>query len=197
MVPSLQLQGEFMETLDTIFKRCSLKSRISSRPIEPEKIDKILEAGRLAPSARNNQPWRFIVVQDKELIQELTRAFSESNQPIREAPVILITCARAVDDVIRDGREYYLFDVGLAVENMVLAATDLGLVTHLMTAFDEAQVKQILHIPEDVRAVVATPLAYPQDESYDQAASERLGNRTRKNIKELAYDNYWREAEPA
>jgi nitroreductase len=186
-----------METFDTIHKRCSLKACISSRSIEPEKIDKILEAGRLAPSARNNQPWRFIVVQDKELIQELTRAFSESNQVIREAHVILITCARAVDDIIRDGKEYYLFDVGLAVENMVLAATDLGLVTHLMTAFDEAQVKQTLHIPQDVRAVVATPLAYPQEESYDQAASERLNTRTRKNITELAFYNYWREAEPA
>jgi nitroreductase len=186
-----------METFDTIHKRCSLKARISSRSIEPEKIDKILEAGRLAPSARNNQPWRFIVVQDKELIQELTRAFSESNQPISEAPVILITCARAVDDIIRDGREYYLFDVGLAVENMVLAATDLGLLTHLMTAFDEAKVKQTLGIPEDVRAVVATPLAYPQAGNYDQAASERLANRTRKDLKDLVYYNRWREAEPA
>ena len=77
---------------------------------------------------------------------------------------------RAIDDVMHDGKEYYLFDAGLAVENMVLAATDLGLVTDLMTAFDEAQVKQILHIPEDVRAVVATPLAYPLEPSYDEAA---------------------------
>jgi nitroreductase len=186
-----------METIETIHKRCSLKTHISNRSIEPEKIDAILEAGSLAPSARNNQPWRFIVVQDKKLIDELTHAFSESNQVVREAPVILFTCARAVDDVIRDGREYYLFDVGLAVENMVLAATDLGLLTHLMTAFDEAQVKQILRIPEDVRAVVATPLAYPREESYDQAAIERLSNRTRKDIKEVAFYDHWREVEPA
>jgi nitroreductase len=186
-----------METIETIHKRCSLKAHISSRPIEAEKITAILEAGRLAPSARNNQPWRFIVVQDKKLIQELTRAFSESNQVIRKAPVILITCARPLDDIIREDRAYYLFDVGLAVENMVLAATDQGLVTHLMTAFDEAQVKHILHIPEDVRAVVATPLAYPREESYDQAASERLSVRTRKDLTELVYYNQWREEEPA
>jgi nitroreductase len=186
-----------METLVTIRNRCSLKAHISGREIEPEKINIILEAGRLAASARNNQPWRFIVVQEKKLVEELSQAFSESNRVIKDAPVILFTCARAVDDVIRNGREYYLFDIGLAVGNMVLAATDQGLVTHLMTAFDEAQVKQILQLPEDVRVVVATPLAYPLEASYDEAARERLSMRTRKDLKELVYYNRWSEAEPA
>jgi nitroreductase len=136
-------------------------------------------------------------VQDRQKIEELTTAFSESNQVIKDAPVILIACARAADDVIREGREYYLFDVGLAVGNMVLAATALGLVTHLMTAFDEAQVKAILHIPEDVRAVVATPLAYPLEGSYDEAARDRLSKRIRKEMKELVYYNQWSETEPA
>ena len=186
-----------MDTLNTIRKRCSLKAHISKREIEKEKINTILEAGQLAASARNNQPWRFIVVQDRPTIEELTQAFSESNHVIIDAPVILFACAREVDDVIKDGREYYLFDVGLAVGNMILAATDLGLVTHLMTAFDEGQVKQILHIPEDVRAVVATPLAYPIEASYDEAARERLSMRTRKDLKELVYYNRWSETEPA
>jgi nitroreductase len=186
-----------METLDTIRKRCSLKAHISPREIEEEKLNVILEAGRLAPSARNYQPWKFIVVQDRKIIDQLVKAFSESNQVIINAPVILVVCARAIDDVVRDGKEYYLFDAGLAVENMVLAATDQGLVTHLMTAFDEAQVKQILHIPEDVRTMVATPLAYPLESSYDQAAQERLLMRTRKELQELVYSNLWREVEPA
>jgi nitroreductase len=111
--------------------------------------------------------------------------------------VILVVCARAIDDIVRDGKEYYLFDAGLAVENMVLAATDLGLVTHLMTAFDETLVKQILHIPEDVRTVVATPLAYPLESSYDEAAQERLSIRTRKDLKEMVHLNLWSEVEPA
>lgn len=186
-----------METLEVIQKRCSLKMHISKRAIEPEKLSKILEAARLAPSARNNQPWHFLVVQDQKVIEQLTRAFSESNQVIIDAPVILIVCGRAADDVIRDGREYYLFDVGLAVENMVLAATELGLVTHLMTAFDEAQVKLILGIPEDVRAVVATPLAYPIESTYEEATRERLAMRTRKSLDELVYYDHWSEVEPA
>ena len=186
-----------MDTLNTIRKRCSLKAHISKREIEKEKLNTILEAGQLAASARNNQPWRFIVVQDRRTIEELTQAFSESNHVIIDAPVILFACAREVDDVIKDGREYYLFDVGLAVGNMILAATNLGLVTHLMTAFDEGRVKQILHIPEDVRAVVATPLAYPIEASYDEAARERLSTRTRKDIQALVYYNRWSETEPA
>lgn len=186
-----------MDTLNAIRKRCSLKTHISKREIEKEKITTILEAGQLAASARNNQPWRFIVVQDRHTIEALTQAFSESNHVIIDAPLILFACARVVDDVVRDGREYYLFDVGLAVGNMVLAATDMGLVTHLMTAFDEAQVKQILHIPEDVRTVVATPLAYPLESSYDEASRERLSLRTRKDLKELVYYDRWSETEPA
>jgi nitroreductase len=186
-----------METLATIRNRCSLKTHISPQAIEPEKIIEIVEAGRLAASARNYQPWRFIIVNEKELIANLVEAFSESNQVIKDAPVILVVCGRAADDVIRDGREYYLFDIGLAVGNMVLAATDLGLVTHLMTAFDEVRIKQVLHIPEDVRAVVATPLAYPLEPTYSEAARERLASRTRKELKELVYYNQWSETEPA
>jgi nitroreductase len=186
-----------MDTLDTIQKRCSLKAHISKREIESEKINIILEAGRLAPSARNYQPWRIIVVQDRKVIERLVKAFSESNQVIIDAPVILVVCGRAGDDVIKNGLEYYLFDVGLAVENMVLAATELGIITHLMTAFDESMVKQILHIPEDVRALVATPLARPIEASYDEAARERLSLRTRKDMKELLHINHWTEAEPA
>jgi len=186
-----------METLETIRKRCSLKAHISGREIEPEKIDAILEAGRLAASARNYQPWRFIVARERQTVEELTQAFSESNRVIKDAPAILIVCARAQDDVIKNNLEYFLFDVGLAVGNMLLAATDLGLVTHLMTAFDEAQVKRILHIPEDVRAVVATPLAYPLEASYDEAARDRLSMRTRKDMKDLVHYEYWSESEPA
>lgn len=186
-----------METLETIRKRCSLKLHLSGRKIEPGKINAILEAGQLAASARNNQPWRFIVVQDRETIEALTFAFSEANRMVKEAAAILVVCGRASDDVAHDGKEYYLFDIGLAVENMVLAATELGLVTHLMTAFNEAEMKKVLHIPDDVRVVVATPLAYPLEATYAEAAAERLSKRTRKDLKELAYADRWSEQEPA
>ncbi len=102
-----------METLEAINKRASLKTCISSREVEQEKISKILDAARVAPSARNSQPWRFIVVDDKDIIESLfSRAFGEANLVARETPVIIIACANPGDDIIRDGKEHYLFDVG-------------------------------------------------------------------------------------
>ena len=181
-----------METLEAINKRASLKARLSARDIEPEKIAKILDAARLAPSARNMQPWRFIVVKGKEAVATLvSRCCSETNLVVSEAPVVIVACANPSDDIVRDGKEYYLFDVGLAVENMLLAATDLGLVTHPMTGINEAELKTVLGIPDEVRFVVATPLAYPSEGSYEEAAQERLSQRTRKDRQELVYSNEW------
>jgi nitroreductase len=186
-----------MDTLEVIRKRCSLKTHLSGRKIEPEKINTILEAAHLAASARNMQPWRFIIIQGKKAVETLAHAFSESNLMIKQAPVIVIACARPSDDVMHDGKEYYLFDVGMAVANMLLAATDLGLVTHLMAAFNEGEIKRILHIPDDVRVVIATPLAYPLETSYDEAARERLSKRTRKALQEVVFFDRWNELEPA
>jgi nitroreductase len=181
-----------METLEAINKRASLKTHLSSHDVEPEKIAKILAAARLAPSARNCQPWRFIVVQGREAVEALVSgAFSEANQVVKKAPVIIIACANPRDDVVIGGREYYVFDVALAVENLLLAATDLGLVTHLMTALNEDKLKDMLGIPHEVRFVVATPLAYPAEGSYTEAAKERLGQRTRKDLQEFVYSNAW------
>jgi nitroreductase len=184
-------KGEEMETLEAISKRASLKTCCSTRDVEQEKIEKILKAAILAPSANNKQPWRFIVVKGREKVEPLvTRAFREVNQEVKDAPVVIIVCANPSDDVVIGEREYYLFDVALAVENMLLAATDLGLVTHPMI-IEEDKAKAALGIPDEVRFVIATPLAYPAQGSYDEAARERLSQRTRKGLKEVAYLNKW------
>lgn len=184
-----------METFETVHKRCSLKAHLSGRAMETEKINRILEAACLAPSARNTQPWRFIVVQGKEAVEALVQtAFLGPGSVVQQAPVIIVVCARADDDVTIDGKEYYLFDTGLEVENMVLAATDLGLATHLMASFNEAEIKKLLHIPDDFRVVIVTPLAYPPEASYDEAAEEILGQRTRKSADEVIYFGKWGES---
>lgn len=183
-----------METFEAISKRASLKKCVSSREVEKEKISKVLEAARLAPSGRNMQPWRFIVITDRKLIQDLvSTAFNESNLVIKDAPVIIVVCANPADALTTGGREYYLFDAGLAVENMLLAATDMGLATNPMTGVNEIELKKKLGIPGEVRFVAATPLAYPAGDCYDEAAREKLGQRTRKNLKELAFTNKWEQ----
>ncbi len=183
-----------METLDTIRMRCSLKTQLSDRPVEAETIRLILDAAHLAPSARNSQPWRFIVVEGKAAVEALVDAsFTEPNRVARQAPVIIVACARPEDGVTIAGREYYAYDVGSAVQNLLLAATDLGLVTHLIASFDESAVKRILHIPDDVRVVVATPLAHPRAGSYAEAAEERLSQRSRRGREEVMFFGRWEE----
>ncbi|MFC1860839.1 nitroreductase family protein [Chloroflexota bacterium] len=181
-----------METLEAINKRASLKTRISSREIEAAKIDKILEAGRVAPSGRNKQPWRFIVVKDKAIKDALvTKSFNDVNHEAKEAPIIIVACANPSDALTTHEREFYLFDVALAVENIVLAATDLGLVTHLMTGLNEDELKKVLGLPTEVRFVAATPLAYPTGDSYDEAVKERLSQRSRIDMQEMVYSDKW------
>ncbi len=184
-----------METFEAIQKRASLKARLSAREIEPWKIARVLEAARLAPSSRNRQPWRFVVVKGKDAVVRVVEgSFRDANQVAKEAPVVIIACANPADDETVNGQEIYLFDVALAVENLVLAATDLGLVTHLMRAVDEDKLKNLLGLPAEVRFVIATPLAYPIGRSYEEAAQERLGQRTRKDAKEVVYLNTWGSA---
>jgi nitroreductase len=124
-----------METLKAIGLRTSLKTRISAKDIEPEKVRQVLNAGRLAPSAHNGQPWCFVVVNDRETVRKLVdNTFNqEVNRAARNAPVIIVVVANPDEGRVIHNREYYSFDIGLAVENMLLAATDLGLVTHLMS----------------------------------------------------------------
>jgi nitroreductase len=110
---------------------------------------------------------------------------------VREAPLLIVICAREEDDVTHDGKPYYLFDAGLAVENLLLAATDLGLLTHLILSFDEGEIKRILEIPYEYRVVLTTPLAYPTESSYDDAAKERLRERTRKDLAEITHYGKW------
>lgn len=181
-----------METIKAISSRTSLKTQLSSQPVEQDKINQVLEAARLAPSARNLQPWYFIVVNDKKIIEEVvTGAFSEGNQIAKQAPVMIVICADPNDDVIAAGKEYYLFDLGLAMANLLLAATDLGLVTHPMAGFSERKLKDILGIPETFRVVAVTPLAYPISGSYADSARERLNQRSRKELTEITYLNRW------
>jgi nitroreductase len=181
-----------MQTLEAVRKRCSLKTHLSKKPIEPEKIELVLEAARLAPSARNLQPWHFVLVQGDEAIDELVSGgFPESNQVLKNAPLVILICAREEDDVTREGKSYYLFDAGLTVENLLLAATDLGLLTHPILMFDESEVKRILEIPDDYRVVLATPLAYPAEASYGEAAGERLRERERKDLAEITHYGKW------
>jgi len=139
------------------------------RPVEREKIMMCLQAARIAPSASNSQPWKFIVVDDRQLKDKLCKAaFSgiySFNSFCKTAPVIVVIVSEKskflarVGDMFR-GTQYYLIDIGIAGEHLVLQAEDLGLGTCWMGWFDEGAVKSILNVPEEKKIDVLIALGY-------------------------------------
>lgn len=169
-----------MNVFDTIKSRRSIRSFLD-KPVEEEKLLRVLEAGRLAPSAKNLQEWKFVVVKDKELRRKV--AYAANNQHfLAEAPVIIVGCATVVDYVMTCGQYAYPIDLTIAMDHMTLQAVEEGLGTCWIGAFKEEEVKKILEIPENVRIVQIFPLGYPK--TIPPA-------RQRKKLEEVVSNDKW------
>ena len=142
-----------MDVFDAIEKRRSIRN-YESTPVPDEKLEKVLEAARLAPSASNVQPRHFIVVTDKERRDALSAGMFA--RFLKQAPVVIVACG---DE--KKSPKWYPIDVAIAVENMVLAATGEDLGTCWIGSFDENKVRAVLKIPENLRVVVLLALGYP------------------------------------
>jgi nitroreductase len=147
-----------MDVTEAIIGRRSIRSFLS-RPVEEEKLMAVLDAGRQAPSARNLQDWKFVVVRDPATRKSLAEA-ARNQEFVGQAPVVIVACGTS-DYVMTCGQPAYIMDVTIAVDHMTLAAIPLGLGTCWIGAFYEEKVKQILGIPEQVRVVALLPLGYP------------------------------------
>jgi nitroreductase len=169
-----------MELMEAIKRRRSVRS-YQDKAVEEEKLLRVLEAGRLAPSAKNMQDWRFIVVKDPGLRLKLAEA-AKNQAFVGQAPVVIVACGTS-DYVMTCGQLTYPIDVSIAVDHMTLAAVEEGLGTCWIGAFYEEKVKEILEIPQSIRVVALLPLGYPA-----QPPSKAT---PRKNLKEIvAYDKW-------
>jgi nitroreductase len=148
-----------MDVMEAIKKRCSVRS-YQDRAVETEKLESILEAARLAPSASNKQEWRFVVVRDKNTRQRLMQA-TKDQAFVGQAPIVIACCAKTDNHIMTCGQLCYPIDVAIAIEHMVLEATEEGLGTCWIGAFYEDKVKEILGIPQDIRVVELLVLGYP------------------------------------
>ncbi|MBA7584449.1 putative NAD(P)H nitroreductase [subsurface metagenome] len=164
-----------MVLLDLIKHRKSVRDFLET-PVEREKIMMCLEAARQAPSASNSQPWRFIVVDDKELKDRLCDAAFGGlyfiNSFCKTAPVIVVVISEKSKFLARiggmfRGTKFYLIDIGAACEHFVLEAEDLGLGTCWIGWFNERAVKSVLNIPKNKKIDILIALGY-----YDR---EKLG----------------------
>ncbi len=161
------------KVLDIIRERFSVRS-YSDKPIEKEKLDLILEAARLAPSASNSQPWHFYVVKNRDLIKKLAEKMPLgssliSNSFIAEAPVVIVATAGPVD-LLRKvmsfivNRKWYYLDLGIALEHMVLAGWELGIGSCWIGWFDEKKIRSLLAIPNNREVVALLTLGYANEE---------------------------------
>jgi nitroreductase len=157
--------------IETIAKRYSVRG-YQDKSVEREKILQIVEAGRLAPSTSNVQPWRFVVVENPRLrdaLAEKGMGIVVPNRWAREAPVIIVMCAHLDWIVHRLGAkaadlQYYLLDIGIAGEHMVLTATELGLGTCWIGWFRAKAIRNILNIPKGWKIAALLTLGYPKEE---------------------------------
>jgi nitroreductase len=160
-----------MEVLEAIRTRRSIR-RYRTEPVDDKTLELVLEAARWAPSWANTQCWRFVVVRDNNIKSELADSLrgKRAVDAIRTAPVVIVACAELGKSGYRQGEvstdkgDWFMFDVALAMQNLVLAAHSLGLGTVHVGLFDAKQVADILKVPEGSCVVEMTPLGYPDEE---------------------------------
>ena len=150
-----------MSILEAIRKRYSCRA-YEARLIEQDKLDQILEAARLAPSAKNMQDWRFVVVTDKEKKHRVAEAAS-GQMFLENAGAIIVACSNS-GYIMRCGQAIGPIDVAIALEHISLQAADLGLATCWIGSFEPEKVKAILDIPGDIDVIELMALGYPADE---------------------------------
>lgn len=168
-----------MELFEAITQRCSVRS-FQDKPVETDKLQRVLEAGRLAPSGNNRQSWKFVAVTDLKVRQQLAEL---SEQPfLAQAPVVIAVVGLTPDRVMSCDIPGDPVDCSIAASFMMLAAADLGLGTCWIGHFEQERCRAALHVPAEAKVVALLPLGYPQ-----QAPRAR----SRKGLSEVvSYDRF-------
>jgi len=151
------------------------------KPVEEDKLQRVLEAGRLAPSGSNRQPWRFVVVRDAALRKKLVPACCDQ-EFVGQAPVVIAGVGIMPERIMRCDVPGDPVDVAIALEHMALAAVAEGLGTCWIGAFYQDQVRQVLEIPPEAKVIELLTLGYPADRSRPK---------TRKALGEIVCYDRW------
>ena len=138
-----------MEVVEAIRTRRARRA-LQVEPVEDEKVEALIEAARLSASCFNNQPWRLVLVRGEQALNAVKGAMSKGNEWTSRAPLIIVVACREQDDCkSSDRRNYFMFDCGLAIGQVELRATELGLLAHPIAGYDPLKVKAVLGIPEE------------------------------------------------
>ena len=150
-----------MNVFEAIGERKSIR-KYKDIEVEEEKLEKILESARIAPSAANRQEWKFLVVKNKETRDKLIDA-AHGQKFVGQAPITIVACSTESERVMPCGQYAYTVDLSIAVSFMILEATEIGLGTCWLGAYDEGKVKEILGIPSDIRVPAMFTLGYADE----------------------------------
>ncbi|PID58825.1 nitroreductase [candidate division KSB3 bacterium] len=169
-----------MEFNDLLRARYSVRA-YKSDPVDADKLQRILDAARLAPTAANRQSFRLILIHTAGRERALSAIYA---QPwFTQAPLLLCACGLPQENwVRRDGKNYNDVDVAIVMDHLILAAANEGLGSCWIGAFDVAAARAFLALPEEVEPIAFTPLGYPADTA---------GPKTRKDLHTLIYDERW------
>lgn len=151
-----------MSFLELAKKRYSCR-KYDSRKVEPEKLGLVLEAGRVAPSAVNFQPWHFFVLTEARDLEVFYEAYHR--EWFNTAPAVIVICGNKKESWKRkaDGKDSLDIDVAIATDHMTLQATELGLASCWVCNFDVEKARELLNLPEELDPMVILPLGYPLD----------------------------------
>lgn len=169
-----------MDTLEAIKARRSVRS-YDSRPVPEDVLATVLEAGRIAPSANNYQPWHFIVVTDPAK----RKGLSEGRWAgfLTESPVVIVGCGNK-----KKSPEWFAVDTTIALQTMVLAATNEGLGTCWIGSFYPDRVAKLLNVPDDFEVVAMLALGYPKDEK--DLEPRPVGRRRKPSEDIISYEQF-------
>jgi nitroreductase len=151
-----------MDFMELVHKRYSVRA-YKPDPVEDNKLDQVLEAARMAPTAANRQPFQLIVIHTQGRQEELLRIYRR--EWFSQAPILICACGVPRQSWVRaDNRRYQDVDVAIVMDHLILAATNLGLGTCWVAAFNASAAREILCLPDEVEPLIFTPLGYPADQ---------------------------------
>ena len=169
-----------MEIIPEIIKRQSIR-KFKSIHLEREKLDRILEAGRTAPSAKNRQPWRFIVI-DKDELKEKIQQAAFNQEHVGSAGAIIAACSTNIDYRMPNGQLSYPIDIAFATAFMMLQAVKEELGSCIVTTFDEDEIRNLLTVPHTMKIVLLLLVGYPAETPLQEI---------KKPLKRIASFNHW------
>jgi len=173
----------------------------ADRPVEPAQLLRLWEAARWSASCANQQPWYFLVA-TKEDAGEYARLLSclrENNQQwAAQAPVLMVSVAKLSFDMNGQPNRYAFHDVGLAVANLIVQATSLGLYVHQMAGFYPEKVRELYDVPEDFEPVAGIVLGYPGDPATlsEELYQREVAPRVRKPLETFVFQGVWGQTSP-